>query len=118
MTMEIIKDQDMSGDFETDWFPVLLNEINNFGKEAIAESLQISWHNVTGTLDGEIGVYISNDQYGQSLGNTYTIDTTSNIEDCEFIVISHIHFKYIKLIYTKNSITSGLLNANLSFSDK
>jgi hypothetical protein len=118
MIIEIIKYQDMSGDFETDWFPVLLDEINNFGRKAIAESLQISWQNVTGTLDGKIDIYISNDQHGQSMGNTYLIDTTSNIEDCEFIVLSHIHFKFIKLKYSKNSITGGLLNANLSFSEE
>jgi hypothetical protein len=118
MTMEIVKDHDMSLDLETDWIPVQLDEISNFGKRAIAESLQISWHNVTGTLNGEIEVYISNDQYGQSLGNTYSIDTESNIEDCEFIVLSHIHFKYIKLKYSKNSITDGILNVNLSYSNQ
>jgi len=117
MTQEIIRNHNMGLDYETEWIPVQLYEINNFGKNAMAESLQISWQNVLGTLNGEIELYISNDQYGQSLGNTYAINTNSNINDCEFIVLSHIHFNYIKIKYSKNNITSGLLNANLLFSD-
>lgn len=117
MTMEVIKDQAMSSDFESDWIPVQIDKIANFGKNSFADSLQIYWEDVTGTLDGKIELFISNVQDSMTLGNTYNIETASNIDDSEFIVLSHILFKYLKIKYTKNNITGGKLNAILAFSD-
>lgn len=117
MIQEIIKDHNMDDDLETDWMPVFIDEISNFGKKARAESLELYWKDVTGVLDGEIQIFISNGQGGKALGNTYFIEEPSNIEDCEFIVLDHINFKYLKIKYIKNNITGGTLNAVIGFGE-
>lgn len=117
MIQEIIKDHNMDNDLETGWIPVFIDKIRNFGEKARAESLEIYWNDVTGDLDGKIQLFISNGQGSKALGNTYDIDGSSNVEDCEFIVLDHINFKYLKIKYIKNSITGGTLNAVLGFGE-
>ncbi len=112
MTSEIIRQQSMDSDFVTEWIPIILDPINNFGSKAIASSLQIIWDSVTGTLNGAIELQATDDLDNTTIGMTIGIATNSNSTDTELILLNPA-FKFIKIKYTANGITGGKLDAVL-----
>ena len=116
MIIEILRDWDMSNNFESDWFQVVQNQFQFENKSKKAKSLQISWDSVTGQIDGAIDILISNDVDYQTLVKTINIKENTNIEDCLMIILFN-DFQFIKIRYKKNNITSGKLCAFLSYND-
>ena len=113
MISEIIRNRMMNVDFETEWFPVRLDPFNGDMKSS-AVSIQISWKDVTGTLDGTIEVLASNDQLMESIGTSININSENNESDSEMFVL-YPSFNFIKLKYTKNGITGGKMNAVIQY---
>ena len=70
MLTEILNDLPMNEDYETDWFPLISEPLYKSGKKAVAEFLQVSWYNVTGTLNGTLELISSNDMENSVSGLT------------------------------------------------
>lgn len=104
----------MANDFETNWLPLRMEGAQTFGGAREAASLQIYWSEADGTLDGTIDVYLTNDQNGKSLAGSYTVDCAENKDDAILIELSQ-SCEYLKILYTKNGVTDGYLNAVLSY---
>ncbi len=110
MTSEIIRQQPMASDFETEWISIFLDPISNFGNKAIASSLQIIWDSAAGTLNGTIELQATDDLNNSTIGMTIVISTNSNSTDAELLLLNPA-FKFIKIKYTANGITAGKLDA-------
>ncbi|MGA2296009.1 MAG: hypothetical protein ABSG15_00490 [FCB group bacterium] len=116
MLTEILNNLPMNEDYETDWFPLISESLYKNSKKATAESLQISWYNVTGTLNGTIELISSNDMENSVSGLSVRIDSSSNQSNAVLIVLLSV-FRYFKLKYTKNGITNGSLSAVVAYSE-
>ncbi|MFA6571084.1 MAG: hypothetical protein WCT77_07590 [Bacteroidota bacterium] len=116
MINEIITELAMDKSYESDWFPLELDPISNFGKRASAESMQISWSGVTGTYNGVIEILASNDMTNYTCGATVAVNTAENQSDSVMIIFLSV-FRFIKIRYTKNSISGGKLNVSLNYTD-
>ncbi|MBI5325029.1 MAG: hypothetical protein HZB41_07140 [Ignavibacteriae bacterium] len=112
MISEIIKNCLMNSNFETEWFPIQY-ELPNDGIKS-ASSVQVSWKDVTGTLDGTIEIIASVDQVMESIGCTLNINSDYNVSDSEMFLL-YPSFNYIKLKFTKNGITGGMMNAVIQY---
>jgi len=111
MLSQIINSLDMSNGYDSDWIPLFTGE----GQHKAATSLQVVWGEVTGTLDGTIEILVSNDAESGVVAVIIEIDIVSNIEDSTMISI-YPFYRFLKMKYTKNAITGGVLNAVLNFS--
>jgi hypothetical protein len=114
MIAEILKNKTMNDNFETGWFPAKLDPISNMGKVGIASSLQISWTDVTGTLDGIIEIYASNDISSKSLGRSINVNSGTNEIDSEMLLF-YGNFNYLKIKFIKNGISSGKMTAIIDY---
>jgi hypothetical protein len=114
MNAEIIYNMSMDSDFESDWFPINSEGSGSKSSSRVASSLQVTWDNVSGILNGKIEVLSSNDAVSQVVGYTLNINTNSNIEDSELLILQP-GFNFIKLKYNKNGILNGILNAVLTY---
>ncbi len=114
MISEVLKDMPMDTDCESGWIPVNMNIPGRQGLTKKAKSLQITWKNATGTLDGTVEVQATSDPGAAAVGKTLTVSSESNDADSELMVL-YPFFKYIKVKYTKNNITGGIINAVVSY---
>ena len=114
MNSLIFKDMPMHSNAESKWIPVRTERVSGHIIKSEALSLQISWHSVEGTPDGEITIGCSNDLNSLAAGTTINVNSYSNLDDPELLIINP-SFKYLKLKYTANSITGGVLNAVISY---
>ena len=75
--------------------------------------LTVSWDSLTGTLDGVLKIKVSDD--GVNFANYATLDSVTIADTTSFAMFEDVYFahKFIKLDYTKNSITYGKINALL-----
>jgi hypothetical protein len=112
MINEIIQNAQMGSNYESEWIPIVQEEIYGIRKKSSAESLQLLWYNVEGTLDGIIELYASNDMSSPSLGATVAVNSTSNMNNSQMFLINPL-FNYIKVKYTANNISSGILNVTM-----
>jgi hypothetical protein len=113
MINEIIKDMPMDSNYESEWIPLEIKLFDNKGKRR-ANSLQIAWDNVIGTLDGTIEVYARSDVVSGALGRMININSASNLSDSELLIL-YPALESIKFIYNANGITGGTLNIALSY---
>lgn len=117
MISEIIKDHNMSIDYESNWIPIKYEQIPKYRKEKYANSLAISWTSVTGTIDGYIEIMASNSVTGQTYSERLNIMSISNLTDVYLYILNPV-FKLIKFNYHANSILSGILNASIFYDNK
>ena len=97
MIAEIIKDLPMDGDFESDWIPLEIKPFDNKEKKR-ANSMQISWDGVSGTLDGTIEIYAKSDVVSGALGKVISINSASNLSDSELLIL-YPALEFIKINY-------------------
>jgi hypothetical protein len=72
--------------------------------------IQIVWTSLTGTLDGVVTVYVSNDGTNwDDIGTPTTISTASG-NQC--IGIEDVYFAFIKVIAVKNGVTGGTISVS------
>jgi hypothetical protein len=114
MINEFIRDLPMDSDYESEWIPVFQEEISGYRKSAIAQSVQITWNNADGLLDGRIDIIASNNMVSSSVGTSLFVTSVSNISNSEMLVLNPL-FLYIKIKYTANNITNGYLSANIFY---
>ncbi len=72
--------------------------------------LQIVWASLTGTLDGVVTVYVSNDGTNWDDIGTPTTISTANGTQC--IGIEDAFYAYIKVEAVKNNITGGTISVS------
>lgn len=113
MNAEIICNVSMDSDIESDWFPLKSERTGSVNSSRVGTSLQVTWDNISGITDGIIEVLSSNDAVSQVIGYTININSSSNIEDSEMLLLQP-GFNFIKLKYHKNNIQGGTLNAVLT----
>ncbi len=75
--------------------------------------LQIVWESLSGTLDGTVTVYVSND--GTNWDDIGTPTTISTATGNQCIGIEDVFFTYVKVVATKNNITSGTISVSATF---
>ena len=114
MVSEIISNVGLDNDFESGWFPLSFSRNEIFGKARLAASLQIIWKDVSGTLNGVITIYVSNDLECKTVAGSYTIDSHDNSSDAIMIMI-YPSFKYINLAVAHNLIDEGKITALLTY---
>lgn len=108
----ITTNSDMSSDQDTGWIEVQTADRNEFNKAAIS----FGYASVTGSIDGTIDIYTSNDTTGSSpaynsLAKNFTVNATFADGD---LVILEYPFKWLRIVYTKNSITGGTLYGDIN----
>lgn len=116
MIQEIIKDKNMSADFES--MPILSSILNlpNISRKSYLRSLAISWHSVVGTLNGKFQIYAGNKLSETTLASEIIIDTADNLQDCNLVIVQPL-FAYIKIKYIANGITAGKVNISAFYSN-
>jgi len=116
MIQEIIKNKNMSADFET--MPILTSIINlpNLNRKSYLRSLAISWHSITGVLTGKIQIYAGNKLNETTLAREIAIDTADNTNDCNLVIVNP-HFAYISIKYISNGIANGIINISAFYSN-
>jgi len=114
MIIEIAKDVDMSSDYDSGWYELEIPQNSVFGKKLKAESLQIIWESTSGTFNGTIDIYATNDINSNAIGKTIAVNKASNLSDAEMFIL-YPSFEYLKIFYKHNGITGGILNAVISF---
>lgn len=70
--------------------------------------LQIIWDSLTGTLDGVVTVYVSND--GTNWDAIGTPTTISSATGNQCIGIEDVFYTYVKVVATKNNVTGGTIS--------
>lgn len=114
MIIEIFKEQDMSDDIESGWTPLIIeHSIHNSKK--FATSLQLSWKELQGSRDSVIEILTTNSTNAQPFSDTFYIPNDTNDSGGVLFVIPN-YFKYIKIKFTANNLTAGLLDAVLFYS--
>jgi hypothetical protein len=116
MISEIIKNYNMANDHETYWVQLHLDGITYNRKMLHAVSIQIIWDGVTGTLNGIVEVYQTNDQESRSLISSYNVNSSSNKNNSVLDVLSSVS-GYMKVKYISNGITGGSLSFNVNYEE-
>ena len=100
---------DMSSDITIDWFDIQAAP----RAQADKTSVLFKYENITGTLDGVVTVYVSNDNDStvntQLLAGTFAVDTDNKVDELYLTM----PYAKMKIVYTANSITAGTLRADL-----
>ena len=88
------------------------NATRNYATNGSAFSVQFAWSGVTGTPNGTIVVSGYNGDSSQgSVLQTINVNSASNFADVDCIAVAY-PFEFIRIVYTKNSITGGSLQIN------
>ncbi len=107
--------QPLNSDFQTDWIPM---EQTILGKtEFVAASAQISWENVTGTLNGNLQVQVSNDGVTPSFISNISVNCAMNKDNAEILSVESV-FRYIRFSFSKNGIASGTMDIIMNYIKK
>ena len=69
--------------------------------------IQFIWDSLTGTLDGVINLYSSNDNVNFELLDNFTPIAVTTANDSASVFKSFYSFKYLRIEFVKNSITGG-----------
>ncbi len=117
MNSEIVKNHNMANSLETYWIPLSIEAIGRGSKQLAVSSIQIIWDGVTGTLNGSIELFVTNEQQSRSLSATHNVNSATNRDDSILEELS-ASFSYLKFIFTRNGITGGKLNAIVRYEDK
>ena len=119
MILEFVKNISMANDFQSNWIDMQIN--NNYSLNDCnlieAVSLQIFWDSVVGVLNGYIEIFSTNTINSKAFTATYNINTASNIDNSILVELNPI-FKSIKLVYHKNGISDGRLNAIINLNNR
>ena len=106
---KILDNHDMSADIESSFYRLFGNEFNKPGQSAV----QINWDGVTGTLDGEVEVYLTiddeagtDDNASKALMETVNVTSASNLTNTTLILVNGV-VRYCKVKYIKNGVTGG-----------
>jgi hypothetical protein len=113
MINEILYNESMNNDIETDWIPAII-ENQNGQKSCVGASIMVSWDEVSGSFDGEIIIILSNDTEFVTIGKSISVNKSSSRADAELMIINPA-FRFLKLIYHKNNITGGKLTSVLFY---
>ena len=116
MIVQIAKNASMANDFETNWIDMQVDNSYNLNDKSKVEvaSIQIFWDSVVGVLNGYIEIYSTNTIDSKAFLATYNINSASNKDNSILLELKPI-YKSIKLLYHKNGITDGRLNAFLYY---
>ncbi len=114
MTAEIFRNIPMETDIESKWIPLMINNYGGRSNAMEARSMQISWEQAAGTLNGSIDIMAGNGSGKGASGLTFAVNSESNVNDNELIFMEPA-FEFIKLVYTSGGITGGRLSAVLYY---
>lgn len=116
MIVELAKNVSMANDFETHWADMQIDNSYNLNEKikVDAVSIQIFWDSAVGILNGYIEIYSTNSIDSKAFTATYNINSASNKDNSILVELKPV-FKSIKIIYHKNQITDGRLNAILYY---
>lgn len=103
MLVKLYETQDLSQNFETDWFAV---DYSSRKPKVKVRSLNVVWENVEGNLKGELQIFTSFDRKIKSVGAVLPISSNSNIQDTSvFLFVFSV--PYVKFRFFSNGTTNG-----------
>jgi hypothetical protein len=113
MLQTLIKKQEYTADKSSGWVRITKNNIQK-GRF----SIQLGWTGATGTLDGTLTVYISNDPSASSkvaeTAKTLTIDSAAIETADDSFITFNVSASYVKVDFTKNNLTSATVYAYMN----
>lgn len=111
----LLKNQSMTVDFETAWFPLFVLDKNQNRIIRKAASLQVYWNNLAVTGDYPLIKFaVSNDRIAYKIIETVEPDVGNNITDSIFLSLN-ADYVFIKIIFESRDAISGNLNLVLSY---
>lgn len=111
----LLKNQPMTVDFESAWFPLFITDSAQNRIIRRASSLQIYWNNLVVTGDYPILKFaVSNDRVAYKVIETIVPDTGNNLTNSEFLELES-RFAFIKIILESKTAVSGYLNLVLAY---
>jgi hypothetical protein len=84
------------------------------GRNEKVVSLQITWSGIVGPMTGNLLLIGANDQGNAGYRKMYRINSPSNYDDSELIVIRQV-FKFFKIVYIPVGIIAGQISAHLYY---
>ena len=73
----------------------------------------VTWSSLTGTLDAEYSLEVSND--GTLWSSLTTPVSVSGASDSDAVISQEAFFTYVRLKVTQNNVTGGNISATISF---
>ncbi len=110
MTVELFRNAPMGNDVESLWTPALLRKTAFGSVDSVVRGTQIFWEGASGTLDGTIEIWGTNDFRARSLVARFDVSETSNL-DSAILAEMPGTFEFFKARYASNQITGGYLSA-------
>ena len=106
MKKELILNYNLNKDFISEWIPLTIRSMSD--KKYSAKSIQISWKNISGNINGRLDLLLSNDESKYTQVDSFIIDTIDNSED---VIICDINTgaEYMCLKFSKLEILNGKL---------
>jgi len=113
MIRQVVSKKAMDSDFTSDWIKSTMTDIGGGNKAGIGY-IQIIWHNVSLNPDSVIRIEVTNDMLYKSNAGSYNVSNTDNTDDALMIAVLP-GFKFIRFVYTANSVTSGFLSIVINY---
>jgi hypothetical protein len=115
MLIEIFSSQSMAEPFESEWIESVQREyLSNSNRKVTINSIQIVWTGTSANPSGRIEFLISNDCISSVIGGTCQVNTLSNASDATVLFVNPM-FRFFKIRYVNNSISSGELTVSAFF---
>ncbi len=115
MLQNIIYQQDMASDFESDWVPIIAPS-NEARKRISSNAILFNWTDVNSeNFDGKITIIGAGESKLPAIGSEIIVNSSDNSDDCWFIKLSN-YVSFLKIKYNKNSTISGKLTVIIEYS--
>lgn len=111
MILRLMNSHDAGLEYSSKWVDIAPDMK---GRSKKAHSLQISWKDIVGPLNGFLMLSGSNDMSNAGYKKIYELKTADNYDDAELIVIRQM-FKFLRIEYVPVGIISGRIDAHLYY---
>ena len=113
MIRQVINYLPMNANYTSEWIESTIRDYAGKKKGSLA-NVQIIWEDVSANPDSIIRIEMTNDLQYKSLSGTYSVDSIDNRNDTKMISLA-TGARYVRFIYTANSVTSGWLSINMNY---
>ena len=113
MIREIISQLPMNIDFTTDWIESTMSDFAGNNEKGMGY-IQIIWTGVSANPDSNIRIEVTNDLQYTSVSGTHAVTSIDNTSNALMIAV-YPGFRFLRFIYTANTVTSGKLTININY---
>jgi len=113
MIREVVSQLPMNLDFTTDWLESTMTDFAGNNEKGIGY-IQIIWTGVSANPDANIRVEVTNDLQYTSVTANHLVTSSDNSTNALMIAV-YPGFRFIRFIYTANTVSSGRLSININY---